>query len=261
MLAVFFVSSIVTSYEFLEKEKQDQVIAASPSSHRYADIYGLSDQQSKWWEVQQTNETLFDGLDKYHIYLRFSDIDDGGIHSCYQYQLVLRTTKAIEYVNTFCYPSLVITAYRKSGSSAAYSLISRYPHVVTTYTKENCPYILGVSLVQYFESLPTQVESGELILDGCVDLKGNMKMRAILHEPNTLYLVRSRTVSSVTPIFPLFHIRCSNIPVLSIVSIYVLITIITYYYYYYYLSLSSGDDSKLRRLDLVCLQLLVPASL
>lgn len=46
------------------------------------------------------------------------------------------------------------------------------------------------SIVQYFDSLPRNVEIGEIIVDGCVDLEGNMKIRQMLHNPNTFYIVR-----------------------------------------------------------------------
>ncbi len=55
--------------------------------------------------------------------------------------------------------------------------------------KENCPFIGDRSLTQYFDSLPRTIEVGDLFFDGCVDLKGNLKMRKLLREPNVFYLV------------------------------------------------------------------------
>lgn len=45
------------------------------------------------------------------------------------------------------------------------------------------------SIIQYFDSLPRNVEIGEVIVDGCVDLEGNMKLRKMLKQPNTFYIV------------------------------------------------------------------------
>ena len=45
------------------------------------------------------------------------------------------------------------------------------------------------SIIQYFDSMPRNVEVGEVIVDGCVDLDGNMKIRKMLRNPNTFYIV------------------------------------------------------------------------
>lgn len=46
------------------------------------------------------------------------------------------------------------------------------------------------SIIQYFDSMPRNVEIGEIVVDGCVDLEGNIKIRKMLRNPNTFYIVR-----------------------------------------------------------------------
>lgn len=70
-----------------------------------------------------------------------------------------------------------------------YNLFENYPGVKLAAMKENCPFIHDRSIVQYFDSLPSSVEAGRVVIDGCIDLKGNMKMRHILRYPRTFYLV------------------------------------------------------------------------
>jgi len=48
------------------------------------------------------------------------------------------------------------------------------------------------SIVEYFNSLPSHVKSGQFLFDGCVDLKGNMRMRKMLREPNVFYILSIR---------------------------------------------------------------------
>ena len=55
--------------------------------------------------------------------------------------------------------------------------------------KENCAFVHNRNLVQYFDSLPAYIEPGQIAIDGCIDLKGNMKLRKILKNPRTFYLV------------------------------------------------------------------------
>ena len=85
--------------------------------------------------------------------------------------------------------SVVITGYNKSSSSALYNLLAQYPGAKVAAMKENCAYVHDRNLVQYFDSLPAYIEPGQLAIDGCIDLRGNMKLRKILKNPRTFYLV------------------------------------------------------------------------
>ena len=76
-------------------------------------------------------------------------------------------------MDTFCYPVVVITGVRKCSTSAMFNLFSSFPKIKRSVQKENCPFIGDRSLIQYFESLPRNVEANEIIVDGCVDLKAS----------------------------------------------------------------------------------------
>lgn len=70
-----------------------------------------------------------------------------------------------------------------------YNLLAQYPRSLVGEVKENCPFKHDRNLVQYFDSLPPYIEADRIAIDGCIDLDGNMKMRKILRNPNTFYLV------------------------------------------------------------------------
>jgi hypothetical protein len=144
-----------------------------------------------WWQLTRTNDTLFHAFNTSNIYLRTADIDESGLHSCYEYKAVSNLNQTISHQDTFCYPSIIITGYRKCSTSALYSLLSQYPGVMHSESKENCAFLGGRSIIQYFESLPRSVEGGKLLVDGCITLDSNMQMRAMLRQPNTFYIVRA----------------------------------------------------------------------
>eukprot|EP01036_Dinobryon_divergens_P026540 gene26540-35207_t len=73
-----------------------------------------------------------------------------------------------------------------------YNLLSQYPDSKLAAMKENCAFIHDRNLVQYFDSLPAYIEPGQIAIDGCIDLRGNMKLRKILKNPRTFYLVLFR---------------------------------------------------------------------
>ncbi len=144
-----------------------------------------------WWEVEKTSDSVFDAFKDANIFLRTTDLDESKIHSCYEYK-VLNQKSEITSTDTFCYPSIVVTGHRKCSTSALYHLLTQYPNAVHNQinVKENCAFIGDRSIIQYFDSLPRNVEAGEIIIDGCIDLKGNIKMRKLLRQPNAFYLVR-----------------------------------------------------------------------
>ena len=78
---------------------------------------------------------------------------------------------------------------KKSGTSALYNMLSLYPDVMITNTKENCPFRYDRSIIQYFDSLPSSIPKNKYLIDGCVDLEGNMKISKMLKSPNSFYVV------------------------------------------------------------------------
>lgn len=144
--------------------------------------------RDSWWELEQVDGPLFDQFRSSRIKMRFVDLDESKVHTCYEYK-VINDRDIMTHTDTFCYPSVIVTGYRKSSTSALYSLLSQYPQVRVSPRKENCPFIGDRSIIQYFSTLPRSVEAGDIVLDGCIDLKGNVRMRKLLREPNAFYLV------------------------------------------------------------------------
>jgi hypothetical protein len=80
-----------------------------------------------------------------------------------------------------------------------FALLTQYPGVKQAgEAKENCPYVGGRSLAKYFDSLPRNATSDEIIVGGCIDIENNVNIHRILRHPNTFYLVRS---SKPIPLF------------------------------------------------------------
>jgi hypothetical protein len=75
-----------------------------------------------------------------------------------------------------------------------YDLLAKIPNAVIMHEKENCPSTRKRSHWQYFHSLPSMgsLTAENILIDGCIDIVTNIKMRAILHQPeNTFYVVRA----------------------------------------------------------------------
>lgn len=141
----------------------------------------ITKDESSWWEIQKTSDSLFDAVRNDYLHVRKINLDDNAIHTCYEYEhrKLHRAKSSLVGVNrtrTFCYPAVVITGVRKCSTSAFYGLLGALPGSVKMVYKENCPYIGDRSIVEYFDSLPEFVSLGSLVIDGCVDLKGNMKV-------------------------------------------------------------------------------------
>jgi hypothetical protein len=143
----------------------------------------------EWWEVENEDHNLFSALNNNSIFLKHANIDNSKLHSCYEYKLIDKRTGSLIKTNEFCYPSIIVTGLRKCATSALYQLLAQYPNVEAYSHKENCPYLDYNSIIEYFDSLPNSVYHGEIILDGCVHLQGNIKIRKILRFPNAFYLV------------------------------------------------------------------------
>lgn len=76
-------------------------------------------EEEEWWEVEQSSDHIFNQFRTSSIYLRFADLDENGLHSCYEYkvvdnQLLDKTT----HYGTFCYPAIIVTGARKCSTSA-----------------------------------------------------------------------------------------------------------------------------------------------
>lgn len=160
-----------------------------------AEVIVSAEETKDWWEMQQLDEPLFEQFKTSKIMMRSIDLDENKIHSCYEYR-VINDRDVVTNSDTFCFPSVVITGYRKSSTSALYNLLAQYPRAKLSPMKENCAFIGDRSIIQYFDSLPRSIETGDIIFDGCVDLKGNIKMRSLLREPNTYYLVSLHRIIS-----------------------------------------------------------------
>ena len=142
----------------------------------------LNADELTWWDIKKTAEPLFDAVRDDSLRLRKIDLDDNAIHTCYEYEhRKLQNTRLglveVNRTGTFCYPAVVITGVRKCSTSAFYGLLGSLPGSVKMIYKENCPYVGERSIVEYFESLPEFVSPGGLIIDGCVDVQGNLKVR------------------------------------------------------------------------------------
>ncbi len=115
------------------------------------------------------------------------------LHSCYR---VICNGKHCHGENDtatmdMCYPAVIVTGLPKCGTSAMYDLLSRFPGAMIMHEKENCPYTRRRAHWLFFQSFPAfdSIKENNLIIDGCIDVINNMKMREMLHEPNTYYIV------------------------------------------------------------------------
>lgn len=146
-----------------------------------------------WWEVVKTSDDAFYKLQANRIFLANDGNDT--LHSCYRYLLYDSQQHMFVKTNTFCSPLIVLTGYKKCSTSALYALLEQYPHTIKdSYTKENCAFVGARSLIEYFDSLARTVQPGEIIINGCIDPNSNIKIRALLKNPRTFYIV------SFTPI-------------------------------------------------------------
>jgi hypothetical protein len=75
-----------------------------------------------------------------------------------------------------------------------YDLLSRWPGAIVMDVKENCPDKRSRSHWAFFQSQPEfkDVKENSLIIDGCVDVLSNMKIRLFLHNPTVFYIVMIR---------------------------------------------------------------------
>ena len=136
----------------------------------------ISFSQSDWWEVEKLDDDAFQDMASDSLYLRKAELDDNFIHTCYEYRVVNQNIRRETKSGTFCYPSIVITGMPKCSTSALYALMSDLPEITASKFKENCPFSGSRSITQYFDSLSPYLQPGEVAIDGCIDLKQNMKV-------------------------------------------------------------------------------------
>ena len=88
-------------------------------------------EEEEWWEVEQSSDHIFNQFRTSSIYLRFADLDENGLHSCYEYKVVdNQLLDKITHYGTFCYPAIIVTGARKCSTSAMVSglgLIFEFP--------------------------------------------------------------------------------------------------------------------------------------
>jgi hypothetical protein len=158
--------------------------------------FTLNDQS--WWLMEQTSNSAFDPFRDEKIYLRKVNLDEQLIHSCYEYRIMFINPSGLETDDKhgfFCYPAIIITGMPKCSTSALYSLLSKVPGVWLSHVKENCPFT-SKSILHWFDSHPTSLKIGQLYVDACIDLSGNMIIRRLLRNPQTFYIVLTRDFSS-----------------------------------------------------------------
>ena len=80
-----------------------------------------------------------------------------------------------------------------------YDLMGKYSGAIMMAEKENCPFARRRPHWQFFNSLPEMklVTENKLVIDGCIDVAANIKMRGFLHEPKTLYIVSYNKIMNV----------------------------------------------------------------
>ena len=166
-------------------------------SHQH-NIKNTTSQQRRPLSYYQSNIEWWEAVPTSNIYLRKIDLDVRKVHSCYEYKVFNKFGNEIK-TRTFCYPSVIITGYKKCSTSALYALLSHYPTTVKEGPggKENCAFhgLLGKrKLDVYFDSLPERVAMNEMIIDGCIYLESNLRTMIILRNPNTFYVVSNTII-------------------------------------------------------------------
>lgn len=119
-------------------------------------------------------------------------------HTCYRIECEGRSCDIAGQDNSttinICYPAIIITGLPKCGTSAMYEVLAKFPGAIKMEAKENCAHHRRRPHWKYLQSLPRMENLGatSLVIDGCIDLSVNMKMRTILNEPNVQYIVMVR---------------------------------------------------------------------
>ena len=150
---------------------------------------------SSWIDISHHDTEYVKLYPTRRLYIqRANYLDSNHIHSCYNMKVKEVMNSATYISRSFCYPAIIITGVPKCSTSALYSLLELFPNSIKLKVKENCPFKIYPTLVEYFQSLPQRITREEVLVDGCIQLDINMQMREILHRPHTFYLVSDVSV-------------------------------------------------------------------
>jgi hypothetical protein len=145
-----------------------------------------------WWEVFRNVVDLGISYPSgQRVFLQKIDNNSiSSISTCYNYLSFHEYNNTQARKNTFCYPSIIITGHKKCSTSAMYQLLSQAENgQVDSARKENCLCNYD-TLLDYFDSFDLPNGKSIHLLNGCIDVQLNVKMRAILRNPNTFYIVK-----------------------------------------------------------------------
>jgi hypothetical protein len=147
--------------------------------------------ESFYWDIN-TQKGIIRGQ---NLRLRKLNHPTNPYHTCYEVtcegrQCVNNHKDGVVTIQV-CYPAVVVTGLPKCGTSAMYELLSKFPGAITMHEKENCPSTRRRPHWVYFQSLPrmSAVTEHSLIIDGCISVINNMKIRDLILHPNALYIV------------------------------------------------------------------------
>lgn len=159
--------------------------------------------ESVYWEIK--NQTGI--LDGQSLRLRKVIHPTNTFHSCYEVSCEGADcigSRNNETVLQVCYPAVVTSGLSKCGTSAMYDLLTKFPKTITMTEKENCPFKRHPLLWNYFQSLPRLSDIGDnIIIDGCINYTYNIKIRELLRNPWTYYIVS--TPHTLSPSYILCH--------------------------------------------------------
>ena len=162
-------------------------------------------EESVYWEIK--NQTGI--LDGQSLRLRRLIHPTNTFHSCYEVSckgVACSGSRNNDTVLQVCYPAVVTSGLSKCGTSAMHDLLTKFPNTITMAEKENCPFKRHPILWDYFQSLPRLTDIGDnIIIDGCINYTYNIKIRELLRNPRTYYVV------STPHTLPLFAIRIMSL--------------------------------------------------
>ena len=181
----------------------------------------MSSSAAEWWRLdpahftspelghaQFMNRYAFRDLANASLLLRFNlSADPSGLHSCYDYRLTSELPATPLRSGTFCYPKVSIIGLPKAGTSAFFHLLRIHPNTTTLcnrrscewFHKEFCLLVTDVrrTVLDYFDSLPSSIESDKVFTVGCVHAQENIAWRRALRGLSTLYVVLTREYSEL----------------------------------------------------------------
>ena len=146
--------------------------------------------ESNYWDIN-TQKGIIRGQ---NLKLRKLNHPTNPYHTCYEITCEGRQCmdkKDGTVTIQVCYPLLVVTGLPKCATSAMYDLLSNFPGAITMHEKENCPSTRRRPHWIYFLTLPrmSAVKEHSVIIDGCISVINNMKIRDLIRFPETYYIV------------------------------------------------------------------------